>query len=158
MTGLYPYHPIHFSLRRLAARPGFLSMCEKWRQREATIPENYYGDIFDGSVWKRFRQNFLASLYSYLLTINIDWFQPFKKTQYFVGAIYLVVQNLPREERYKEENVMLVGVIPGPREPSLSIDFYVLPLVAELKKAYSDGIPVESSNGTPIKIRVMLFL
>ena len=152
----YSYHPISLSLQRLAARPGFLSLCEKWRQRESTIPVGYYGDIFDGAVWKRFNQDFLRAPYSYLLTINIDWFQPFKNTQHSVGAIYLIIQNLPREHRFKEENIMLVGVIPGPQEPSLSVDSYILPLVEELKRSFSEGIPVVSCNGTSIKIRAML--
>lgn len=151
----YPYHPISLSLQRLAARPGFLSLCEKWRQRESTIPVGYYGDIFDGAVWKRFSQDFLTAPYSYLLTINIDWFQPFKNTQHSVGVIYLIIQNLPREHRFNEENIMLVGVIPGPQEPSLSVDS-ILPLVEELKRSYSKGIPVVSCNDTSIKIRAML--
>jgi len=29
------------------------------------------------------------------LMLNIDWFNPFDETQYSVGAVYLIVQNLP---------------------------------------------------------------
>ena len=47
-------------------------------------------------------------------------FQPFKRTNYSVGAIYIAVQNLPREERFLSENTILVGLIPG--EPSLVIN------------------------------------
>ena len=32
--------------------------------------------------------------------LNIDWFQPFQRTNYSVGAIYLAVQNLPREDLF----------------------------------------------------------
>lgn len=39
------------------------------------------------------------------------------KKQYSVGAIYLIVLNLPRHERFKEENIILVGMTPGPNEP-----------------------------------------
>lgn len=63
--------------------------------------------------------------------INVDWFQPFKLSWYSVGVIYLVV-NLPRSERFKVENVILVGVIPGPHEPSGTINSYLSPLVDEL--------------------------
>ena len=34
-----------------------------------------------------------------------------------VGAIYLCILNLPQSERYKRENMLLVGIIPGPHEP-----------------------------------------
>ena len=49
------------------------------------------------------RSDFLVAPYSYLLTLNVDWFQPYKHIQYSVGSIYLTIQNLPREERYKED-------------------------------------------------------
>ena len=44
-------------------------------------------------------------------------------TQYSVGAIYLVLQDLPREQRFKEENIILVGVMPGPHEANLSLTY-----------------------------------
>ncbi len=75
---------------------------------------------------------FLQGPFSFLLTVNVDWFQPFSHIQYSVGAIYLTIQNLPRSERYK---VILVGVLPGPHENS-----YLGPLVEELKLGWSDGI------------------
>ena len=40
--------------------------------------------------------------------------------------------NLPRNEGFKVENVVLVGVIPGPHEPSGNINTYLEPLVKEL--------------------------
>ncbi|OAD71072.1 hypothetical protein PHYBLDRAFT_148290 [Phycomyces blakesleeanus NRRL 1555(-)] len=51
-----------------------------------------------------------------MLTLNIDWFQPFNGVTYSCGAIYLSINNLPREERYKKENVILAGLMPGPKE------------------------------------------
>ena len=75
--------------------------------------------MYDGQVWKDYEakttfQRFLSYPFCYMVTINVDWFQPFIHTQYSLGAIYLTVQNLPRELRYKEENVILVGLLPGP--------------------------------------------
>ena len=112
----YPYYPLHLSICRLAMRSGFLSSCEQWIQREHTIPSGHFADIYDASVWKKFHEDVLSTPYCYLLTLNVDWFQPFKHTQYSVGAIYLVLQNLPREQRFKEENIILVGVMPSPHE------------------------------------------
>ena len=65
---------------------------------------------------------------------NIDWLQHYKHIQYSVGVVYLVFLNLPRSIRYKRQNVILFGVIPGPSEPSLSINSYLLPLVRELQQ------------------------
>ena len=87
--------------------------------------------------------------------MNVDWFQPFVRTQYSVGAIYLN-QNLPRGQRYKEENVILVGMIPGRSELSLTINSYLAPLVQELRESWNVGLTVRTSSNMPIKIRLAL--
>ena len=51
------------------------------------------------------------------LLVNVDWFQPYKHVAYSVGVIYAVVTNLPRSICCKDENVITVGIIPGPKEP-----------------------------------------
>ena len=79
----------------------------------------------------------------YLLTLNIDWFQPFTHIEYSIGAIYLAIKNLPRNERFKEENIILARVLPGPSEPKLSVNSYLGPLVEDLKTAWYNGIKVK---------------
>ena len=74
------------------------------------VPIAYLGNIYDGCIWHEFNSpighNFLSAPMSYLLTLNVDWFQPFLHTQYSVGAMYLTIQNLPRNIRCKEENII----------------------------------------------------
>ena len=115
-----------------------------------------HGDIYDGRIWHDFQtSNFLSSPMSYLMTLNVDWFQPFLHTQYSVGAMYLTIQNLPRDIRCKEENVILVGVLPGPSEPKLVMNSYLSPLVEELKQGWK-GFSVLTSEGVQVNIRVAL--
>ena len=47
------------------------------------------------------------------------------------------ILNLPRHERFLQENVLLVGVIPGPKEPPLHINSFLKPLVDELKQLWT---------------------
>lgn len=48
------------------------------------------------------------------LCLMIDFFQPMKhRKDYSVGVLYLVLLNLPRAERFKWENVLVVGIIPA---------------------------------------------
>ena len=143
-------------MQRLFLKPGFLKSCEEWREREHLVPAGTLGDIYDGRVWKQFHSEFLSTPFSYLLTFNVDWFQPFKRCEYSVGAIYCVVQNLPRVERYKEENVILVGLIPGPKEPSLSINSYLLPFIEELHLYYFNGLKLKSPYGSEITVQLAL--
>ena len=58
----------------------------------------------------------------------------FHTSEYSVGVIYLCLNNLPRTLRYKRENIIIVGIIPGPSEPKLIMDSYIMPLVQDLKE------------------------
>ena len=46
------------------------------------------------------------------------------------------ILNLPRESRFKQENTILVGLIPGPHEPSRDINTFLKPLVDDLLKLW----------------------
>lgn len=83
-------------------------------------------DIADGLVWKQFHHHqdgsFFTKANNYGLVLNLDWFQPFKHRTYSVC-------DLPR---YKRENIIFLGAIQGPREPSKSVNSFLTPLVEEL--------------------------
>ena len=154
---VYPYQPLYKSFNNLVKKEGFLDACEMWRNRPTS--DTHLVDIYDGRVWSEYKSNgFLESPFSYLLTLNLDWFQPFSRVEYSVGAIYLSIQNLPCSERYKEENVILVGVLPGPSEPKLTVNSYITPLIEELEMAWNDGIKVTTQDGSEITIRLALTL
>ena len=46
---------------------------------------------------------------------------------------WCVLYNSPREERYTIENIILLAIIPRPREPKLTANSLLGPLVEELK-------------------------
>lgn len=87
--------------------------------------------------------------------MNIDWFQPYKHLNYSVGVIYLTIMNLPRSLRYKRENILLVGIIPGPHEPS--INSYLDPLVKELLYFW-DGIHLDVHGCRKALVHYALFM
>ena len=132
---VYSYMSVLDTLKAFMTREDFWLKCNLWKMGRDTASE-LLTDVFDGRVWREFLfvggEPFLAGNRSLGLMLNVDWFQPFKLSRYSVGVIYLVVMNLPRNERFKFENVILVGVIPGPHEPSISINTYLAPLVDEL--------------------------
>ena len=55
--------------------------------------------------------------------------------------------NLPRKLRFKRDNILLVGLISGPREPPTTINFYLQPLVKELLVLW-EGIPLLGGQRT----------
>lgn len=78
-------------------------------------------DVYDGKLWKEFQTNPLNPSESLLsnsnnisLLLNVDWFKPFKRSEYKVSAIMMTVLNLPRTERFKHKWTMVLGVLPGP--------------------------------------------
>ena len=155
---VYPYLPLSKSLSRLLNRRDFSLKCEQWRSRASK--EDCLCDVYDGRVWHTFNSaehnNFLTSPYHYLVTLNVDWFEPYKRSVYSVDAIYLSIQNLPRDERYKPENILLVGIIPGPSEPKLNINSYLTPLVSELKEAWEKGITITTYSKTTVTVKLAL--
>jgi len=85
----------------------------------------------------------------------VDWFEPFECGVYSVGAIYLSIQNLPRDVHFQPENI-LFGVLPGPKEPKKTINSYLTPLVSELQEAWEQGFNVMSLQGTSLLVRLAL--
>ena len=141
------YQSVITGIQKLVSRRGFLQRCEHWRHQ--IDPPGTYTDLYSGKVWTDFfyvdGRPFLALPGNLCLMLNIDWFAPFDQTIYSVGAIYFVVQNLPRCERFKEENIILVGLIPGPTEPPKNINSYLIPLVDDLLELY-DGASISNPN------------
>lgn len=106
---IYCYKSIKESLQMLISRNGFVDMCESWRKREQV--DGVLSDIYDGKVWQTFQDKdgskFFYVPHNYGVSLNVDWFQPFKHVNSCsIGAIYLVLLNLPRSERFKRKNVI----------------------------------------------------
>lgn len=132
---VYPVSSLISWLQVLLLRPDFGDQCEAWRAHFKRDTNDLH-DIYDGKIWADFLyykdSPFLAQSNNFGLMINIDWFQPFKHRTYSIGVIYLAVMNLPREIRYKRENIIIVGLLPGPSEPPKTINTYLTPLVSDL--------------------------
>ena len=152
MPKIFCYQSIGHALQKLARRD-LLNDCEHWRHRNP--PADTFSDVYDGNIWKEF-SDFVSVPFSLLLCLNVDWFQPFKHLTYSVGAVYLSILNLPRHKRNKMENIILVGIIPGPREPHLTLNSYLTPLVTELKELWIHGVKVQDSKGAQLTVRVAL--
>ena len=137
----------------LINRTNFLEKCDKWRQR--VTEDDLLTDIYDGRLWNDFQmyagKEFLAHPNYLAVGLGCDWFQPYKHVTYSIGVLYLVIFNLPREERFKMENIILLGIIPGPSEPKKTINSYLGPFVRDMGRGktlarvfsnilnYSDG-------------------
>ena len=154
---VYCYKSVIDSLQDMLKRPGFFDSCDCWRDRNEK--EGVYTDVYDGKLWKEFLNPegvpFLSLANNYAFQLNVDWFNPYTHTQHSEGAIYLTILNLPREKRFLQENVILAGVIPGPKEPSLNINSFLKPLVIELQNLWQ-GVVLKNDNDQPVIVRAAL--
>ena len=94
------------------------------------------------------------------LMLNLDWFQPYDGTIYSIGVIYTAICNLPRNIRFKRENLLILGILPGPNKVSLhKINHYLAPIIDELESLWS-GITLnrtyEYENGKRIRAALIL--
>jgi hypothetical protein len=141
-------------LGSVLCRPGMECVLDRdvFGATSDTAQDNTKRDIFDGDVLRNFNYTdgspFLPSVGSegrYIFGLSVDAFNPFLNKQ--AGkkasstAIYMVCFNLPPSARYKVENMYLAGIIPGPREPSLTqINHLLRPLVDELLQFWGHGV------------------
>ena len=134
--------------------PDFLEKCTQWRRDDTSLC-----DVFDGQMWNEYfvseNAPFYNDRYSLRVTMNIDWFQPYKHRVYSVGVIYLAFMNLPRNMRFKRENIVIIGLIPGPSAPPKNINTYLAPLVSDLLRLWH-GVEFSTYNAGTCVIRCAL--
>ena len=131
---VYPYRSIKSGLEELLSCTEFRGFLFEEPNRSSI---GRMSDIYDGCLWKEFRdpkdqQHFFTDKRHLGVMLNLDWFNPYKNKEHSVGVIYLSILNLPRTERFKFENSLIIGIIPGPKEPSLHVNSYISPMVEEL--------------------------
>ncbi len=141
---LYLYNSIKASIEQLASRPGYFQSCESWCELSSG-DLNFMTDVYDGRLWRDWK-DFVHIPGNLLLMLNIDWFRP-TNIQHSVGVLYVVVQNLPRTLRLKPENIIIVGTIPDPHEPKLTINTFLKPIIDELIELWK-GTQIKAPNST----------
>src|SRR5881397_2563591 len=160
---VYPLPSLKAQIIAMYRRPGFESLLEKWTNRDEE--SGLYTDIYDGEIWKTFpsstdnsAQFFTPDTADSHLGIirNPDWFQPFDSSSYSTGAIYGVICNLPREVRFKKENMLILALLPGSNEVKLhKINHYLVPIVDKLLEFWSGvNLPLSEDHPEVKKIRL----
>jgi hypothetical protein len=150
---LFPLPSLKMQITTLYQRPEFEKQLKKWTNRHVN---GLITDIYDGEIWKTFPDDQSSPFFtpetadSHLgIMLNLDWFQPFDSTVYSVGVIYGAICNLPRDIRFKKENMLTLGLLPGPEEVKLhKINNYLAPIINELLEFWN-GVNLPSTNDFP---------
>ena len=116
-------------LKKMYANKTFVSLLKDHLKQQSE--EDLLADVWDGNIWKEFQHDpidpskqFLSNKFNLGLLINVDWFKPFKRSEYKVAALMLSVLNLPRRERFRKRWTMIVGIIPGPTEHKIHLNTF----------------------------------
>lgn len=146
----YTYHHFHDHVASMLSQKGIEdSMRTRWQNGEV---QKEITDILDAPICQEFKgpdgKLFFEAPSSELRlvwAISVDWFNPFENKisgkKVSVGLVSMVCLNLPTATRYLSENIYLVGIIPGPKEPSLDqVNHFLTPLVDDLLAAWTPGI------------------
>jgi len=67
------------------------------------------------------------------LSFTTDGFAPFKKWKHTMWILLVFNYNLPPDEHFQKDNILCVGIIPGPKKPH-DADSFIYPLMQELLK------------------------
>ena len=145
-TRLYVYHDFKEWLARLLCRPGMEEAMDKTLVSAVQNGDrSVIGDFHDTETLKKLElpdhKPFIdpdTSEGRYVFSLCMDGFAPAGKggsASVSVGAIYLACMNLPASIRYREENLYLCSIIPGPKHPSQEM---INPLLVSLVDDFID--------------------
>ena len=129
---MYGYVGVVEKLLNVISRDELRSSLDQWKQRK--ISDGVLCDIYEGIKWKDNANFFNGPGVNLGLSLFVDWFNPFSRSAGEIGLIVIVILNLPRQIRFKIENLIVAGVIPGPKEPALNINSFLKPIVNDLKE------------------------
>ena len=87
--------------------------------------------------------------------MNVNWFNPFRNREYY--AVYLVIIKLPRNIRFKWEDVILIGLIAGPSEPQYTINSYIKPIADELLECW-EGVILNEGGAQSLYKFVLIYI
>lgn len=132
--------------------------CMEWQKRAIGVSDSgFVGDVYDSEIWRKFlrykNRPFLTEPGNYLVQLNVDWFQVYERQSYSVGAIYAVILNLPRRLRSQRKNICLLGVLPGPSEPSDTLNSVWRQLVQDFL-ALESGIRMKTFHNPTVGRRI----
>ena len=100
-------------------------------------------DIFDGLHYRSLlgervvvgdqthAHNYFSDHRDIALGFATDGFAPFKRGKHTAWILLVFNYNLPPEQRFRKDNILCVGIIPGPKKP-WDADSFIYPLVLEL--------------------------
>ncbi|PLW07026.1 hypothetical protein PCASD_23642 [Puccinia coronata f. sp. avenae] len=156
----FAFHDLHSWLARLFSRTGIEDALEETAQNSRSPFNNMAeaSDIQHSRSWREFLdpsgQQFTSHSGNIVFAMFTDGINPYGNRQAgkhaSVTFIIMTCLSLPVNLRYRPENIFVVGIAPGPKEPSLEQTNWILrPVVEQLKSLWSTGTYLSKTHRHP---------
>lgn len=138
-------------------------------------------DFFDGNIYKECAARNIHSSNLYI-NLHVDAFQPFKNSSnHSMVMVMVTLMNLPPEiryrlfyrnplsdlggkesiysqiRRYKDENVLILGILPGPNKP-YDLFSFLYPWISEIMVMEDKGLVIKTNTNEDIFTKYSLHL
>lgn len=132
--------PIDSILRERFKDIAFLQAIRYPIIRRATHKDGYLEDILDGSEYTK--HQFLENYGNISFIFNTDGLSVFRSKHLELWPIYVAMNELPPDLRFKKENLILVGAWFGDQKPNFNVFFP--PIARRFLKLQVEGLPVQT--------------
>ena len=138
----FDYIAVQHRLRLLYSDPKMAQQLKSYRKRlEESAEGNVVRDFWDAKLCAELKKkgvlNDPRSLAFYFSTDGVFLFR--KGRQHTVHPLLLINYNLHPELRFRKENIICLGIIPGPKKPKHLLSF-LRPVIDEFKELAA-GVP-----------------
>lgn len=137
--------PLSKSLKLLAKRPDFWQLMKNGEINSVLYPLFVLVMYMMGKLGMQ--------CHTLWPLLNADWFWPF--SHFNISLEQCTSQFWTYPEIFAvNNNVILVGMMPVPSEPKLSMNSYLSPLVEELKQGWDEGFTVTTYEGVQVALGI----
>ena len=140
-------------LKNILIKPDLWGSIQENAERKTTT----ITDITDGEAYLLLKKegNFLYNKNNITLTLFTDGVPLFKSSGVCMWPVYLLINEVPRNQRFRKKNMLLWGVWQGTGKPMMTA--FLKELIKDLSILYTEGLTFSVGN-TEITSRVMLIV
>jgi hypothetical protein len=121
MKKFFLMQDLHEAISEKFQNPEFCSMLQSTLLQRKINTKSTLNDIYDGRIYQeQIQSGNLGKKNQISFSFNTDGISPFQKSTVTIWPIYLVINELPINHRFKMENVILLGLWFARQKPNMN--------------------------------------
>jgi len=107
------------------------------KSRKKDSSPTIISDIYDGTIYrKKIQEGKLGDIFQISFSINVDGISPYENSSWSIWPIWGICNEFHVDDRYKQENIFLLGMWADTREPTMNT--YMNPFVKLWQQSYKN--------------------